>query len=502
MEESRPLDLDEPGAKLTAKQTCVRFCCVFFNVLSGFVNGYDICITTGILDDMDRDLKLCHDDGQISTCFAKEAVLSAVSLGALLSRLCCTNLAERFGRRAALFLADVLILTSLALQSGTRSISIFFVARGLVGMGMGLAFLITPIYLCEIAPRSSRGLFVCLNEVAVCVGCLAGLHISALDWMRQEWAWQKAVALAAVPAAVQLVFVCLLPESPRWYANRGDVDGVDRAIRALGLQAETQDLKAAARAAEGREDKSSCCWRHVSAWVDFKQPCSIAMGVASCNAFVGTLSVQAYAHDLLKLCQVEDPDTVLPLIGWMKLAGALLAMLASDSRLVGRRRLVIGGSLLCTLCDATLAVHLAFPNQFPPGLATASVVLRIFGWNAGYGGVAFVVISEVLPNAVRSHFAAQCQVVGSVIDTLIFQLFETMLFANSVATFVTFATINLISCLFAVCCLPDFRGQALEACAARTYGVLSEDVPNSPPVELPQVLGVQIGDRARDVKVL
>ena len=53
-------------------RTCVRFCCVFFNVLSGFVNGYDICITTGILDDMDRDLKLCHDDGQISTCFAKD----------------------------------------------------------------------------------------------------------------------------------------------------------------------------------------------------------------------------------------------------------------------------------------------------------------------------------------------------------------------------------------------------------------------------------------------
>ncbi len=52
----------------------IRCACLFFNVLSGLVNGYDICITTGILDFMDRDLVLCHDEREVSTCFLKDFV--------------------------------------------------------------------------------------------------------------------------------------------------------------------------------------------------------------------------------------------------------------------------------------------------------------------------------------------------------------------------------------------------------------------------------------------
>eukprot|EP00439_Symbiodinium_sp_Y106_P068667 s3189_g11.t1 len=59
-------------AKLQPRQWCVRFSCVFFNVLSGVVNGYDVCITTGILDSVDRDLQLCDTGGAVGTCFLKE----------------------------------------------------------------------------------------------------------------------------------------------------------------------------------------------------------------------------------------------------------------------------------------------------------------------------------------------------------------------------------------------------------------------------------------------
>ena len=54
------------------RRLLVRFFCVFFNVLSGLVNGYDICITTGILDSIDGDLQLCHKEAEVSTCFLKD----------------------------------------------------------------------------------------------------------------------------------------------------------------------------------------------------------------------------------------------------------------------------------------------------------------------------------------------------------------------------------------------------------------------------------------------
>ena len=79
-----------------------------------------------------------------NTSNVEEAVLSSVGLGALLSRVSCTGIADRFGRRAAIFAADMLIVTSIGLQSSTRSVGLFFLSRFLVGMGMGLAFVVTP----------------------------------------------------------------------------------------------------------------------------------------------------------------------------------------------------------------------------------------------------------------------------------------------------------------------------------------------------------------------
>ena len=156
-----------------------------------------------------------------NTSNVEEAVLSSVGLGALLSRVSCTGIADRFGRRAAIFAADMLIVTSIGLQSSTRSVGLFFLSRFLVGMGMGLAFVVTPTYLCEIAPQRRRGLFICLNEVAVCIGCLLGLHISSRSDTSSEWQWQNVVAIAAFPAAIQLVFVFTLPEKSKMACPSG-----------------------------------------------------------------------------------------------------------------------------------------------------------------------------------------------------------------------------------------------------------------------------------------
>ena len=423
-----------------------------------------------------------------NTSNVEEAVLSSVGLGALLSRVSCTGIADRFGRRAAIFAADMLIVTSIGLQSSTRSVGLFFLSRFLVGMGMGLAFVVTPTYLCEIAPQRRRGLFICLNEVAVCIGCLLGLHISSRSDTSSEWQWQNVVAIAAFPAAIQLVFVFTLPESPRWHALRGDIEALDRSVELLGLHSETAELKHLAENKDWDAQTSSqpmcesvcsSCRRRVEAWKEFKRPFLISLGLAAFTASIGSLAVQAYAYDLLKVCQVEDPASILPSIGWMKLAGAFVAMFASDSEKVGRRRLVITGSLLCTLCDAILAVHLAFPGLFPTHAAALCIVLRIFAWTAGYGGVQFLLISEILPSSVRSSFTGQCQAVASIIDILIFQVFESLLFSNTVATFVIFGSINLSSCLFAARFLPDLRGVALEANvgpgAKRAYNALEED---------------------------
>ena len=345
-------------------------------------------------------------------------MVSIVGIGALTSRVCCSQLADRLGQRSALLTTDALIVVALGLQSTTQRVELFFLARFLLGMGLGLAFVVTPTYLCEIAPKKHRGFFICLNEVAVCVGCLLGLHVSSHD--TSDWRWQQVVALAAVPAGLQLAFVLCLPESPRWYALRGDVERMQRSLKALGLESETIELKGLAAKGKDLELDNGCDQR--AQWVLHRRPLCLSLGVAGFTAAVGSIAVQAYAKDLLKLCHVEEPASVLPWIGWTKLAGALIAMTFSDSPRVGRRRLIIAGALLCMLCDVMLLTHLALPGRIGSAVAATCVVLRIFGWTAGCGGVQFLVISELLPSAVRSSFSGQVQAFASIIDVLLLQV--------------------------------------------------------------------------------
>ena len=112
--------------------------------------------------------------------------------------------------------------------------------------------------------------------------------------------------------------------------------------------------------------------------------------------------MQSYAYDILIVSGFSNPRNLLPLIGWMKLGGALVAMVLADTPCAGRRRLAMCGGLVCCACHTTLAVHLSSPGFLPKGFVCASFFCFIFFWNAGYGGIQFAATLEMLPNEVRS----------------------------------------------------------------------------------------------------
>jgi hypothetical protein len=206
----------------------------------------------------------------------------------------------------------------------------------------------------------------------------------------------------------------------------------------------------------------------------------LSLSVAFFTTASGIYAMQAYAFDILMFSGLQHPRKLLPIIGWMKLAGALAAMALADVPQVGRRRLALCGGFICCACDLVLVVRLASPSSLPPNVAAVALFAFIGFWNAGYGGVQFASTLEMLPNEVRSVWAGQIFAIIGVVEISIYQLFELLLFTDGTVTFALFGAINFCSALFACFVMPDLGGRSLEVSTADLTDVTTAEALRAP----------------------
>ena len=186
---------------------------VLFTVIGGFLFGYDTGVVSGAM-------VLIADDLELSSAY-EEMVVSATIAGALAGAGVSGWLSDRFGRRAAIIVSSLVFMAGAAAMALAPSISVLIVGRAIVGLGVGLASTVVPIYISECAPANFRGRLNVVNNVMVCVGQLcATLVDGAFASVPGGWRWM--LGLSALPAALQLLgFAALLPRSPRWLLKRG-----------------------------------------------------------------------------------------------------------------------------------------------------------------------------------------------------------------------------------------------------------------------------------------
>src|ERR1700758_3106628 len=145
-----------------------------------------------------------------------EIAASAILVGALLGAAAASMVGDRYGRKKSLMGSAVLFMITALAAAAANSIALFSVARLFCGLAIGLASVLTPIYIAEIAPSKNRGALVSLNQLGIVIGILvsflAGWGFSGLG--ENSWRWMLAVA--AVPSLVFFLGLFAISESPRW----------------------------------------------------------------------------------------------------------------------------------------------------------------------------------------------------------------------------------------------------------------------------------------------
>ena len=145
-------------------------------------------------------------------------VMSSAQIGCIFGAMLGGTICDLFGRKKALFFSSVLFGLSTIFTAFAPSIGVFNVFRIIGGLGVGLASIVSPMYIAEIAPSSIRGRLVTLNQFAICIGLLSAVIVSYFMSFHLGWRWM--FASQSIPILFFIGGLFVIPESPRWLVKK------------------------------------------------------------------------------------------------------------------------------------------------------------------------------------------------------------------------------------------------------------------------------------------
>lgn len=339
-------------------------------------------------------------------------VMSSALVGCLVGALLSGTLSDRFGRKKLLIFSALLFSLSALGTGASNSLNVFVAYRVLGGLGIGMASVLSPIYIAEMAPAKMRGRFVAVNQLTIVIGILLAQVINFLianpvpdgasDLMISEsWngqtGWRWMFWAETFFSAAFLLFAFFIPESPRWLYKAGKSEKALSILSRIGGEAYASNAE--------HEIRES--FVNDSAKIDFrelKKPkirriLVVGAVLAILQQWCGINTVFNYADEIFTAAGYGVSDMLMNvvLVGSVNFIFTIVAMQLIDR--VGRRFLMLLGY-------GGLAVIFAFfGGFFLMGLSGAIMLISVMVATSLYAmtlaPTTWVVLSEIFPNRIR-----------------------------------------------------------------------------------------------------
>ncbi|SOV06572.1 related to myo-inositol transporter [Ustilago sp. UG-2017a] len=184
--------------------------------LGGLQFGWDTGIASGMLVAIHVDLGHELSEGE------QELIVSATTVGAILGSIVAGRMADWLGRKRVMIGSGILFFLGALEQAASQVVRELVLGRVLVGLGVGMASMVVPTYLAEVAPTKVRGRIVGINSLLLTGGQVIAYLIDAAFYnLPHGWRWM--VLAGGIPAIFQLVGMIYLDESPRWLVAKGRI---------------------------------------------------------------------------------------------------------------------------------------------------------------------------------------------------------------------------------------------------------------------------------------
>jgi SP family myo-inositol transporter-like MFS transporter 13 len=163
------------------------------------------------------------------TTLDKSLITSSTSLFALLASPLTGLLADSLGRKRVILIADVLFISGALLQAFSYTVPLMIIGRSIVGAAVGSASFVVPLYISELAPSNWRGRLVVVSSLFITGGQVVA-YLVGWGFSGTLGGWRWMVGLGALPAAVQVLMLGALPETPRWLVKAGRKEVAKRVL--------------------------------------------------------------------------------------------------------------------------------------------------------------------------------------------------------------------------------------------------------------------------------
>lgn len=435
--------------------------------LGGFLFGFDTAVISGTIG-------LVTQQYQMGTAMQGWYVSSAL-LGCIAGVAVSGRAGDWLGRKKVMLAAAFLFAVSAigaAFSTGTISLISF---RLIGGLGIGIASVVCPMYLAELAPARIRGKLIAYYQLAITIGILvayfsnatiqsnSGDPLTGSTWsdliFRQE-SWRGMYAAGIIPALLFFLLIFFIPESPRWLSMKRFNDQAEAILMKLN-----DPVTAATEISNiSKEQQGATNNAFNEVWLaKYRKPLIIGISLAALSQFSGINAIIYYGPSILEKAGFRLGEALggQVTIGIVNTLFTLVAIFSIDHW--GRRPLLItgiGGAILSLLATAVLFAEHAASGW----LILTPVILFIACFAFSFGPVTWVIIAEIFPTKVRSSAVAISTMALWVANWLVGQFFPLLLNNTGPAvTFIVFAAFSALALFITVKMIPETKGQSLES---------------------------------------
>ena len=426
--------------------------------LGGLLFGYDTGVISGALLFLRTAFHLSN--------LLLGVVTSIALAGAACGAAVAGRLADRFGRRPTLMATALIFVLGAVVSALAPDLVILLAGRLLVGVGIGGASMLTPLYLAEIAPAKARGALVSCNQLAITLGILASYLIGYA--LSADGAWRWMLGLGGLPGVILAAGMVWLPETPRWLAGHGQAEGARAALHRLRGQGADIDAELAQLSddltptAQGRPESRL---GHRAA----RLPLIVGVGLAVFQQVTGVNTVIYFAPTIFQASGLSSASAAILAtagIGVVNVAMTVVAIWLVDR--VGRRPLLLWGlgGMGVSLC--LLALGFVLGKGPALGWLTAASLTAYIGFFAiGLGPVFWLLISEIFPTAVRARGMSAATIANWLSNLVVALTFLDLAhLMGHAGVFVLYAALTFGGFAFAFLLVPETKGVSLEAIGA------------------------------------
>ena len=419
----------------------------FISALGGYLFGFDFAVISGALPFLQKDFGL--------DAYWEGFATGSLALGAIVGCLIAGTLADKYGRKPGLLFAATIFAVSSLGMAFSPSRDFFIAARFAAGIGVGMASILSPLYIAEISPAGFRGRMVAINQLTIVLGILITNLVNFTLRNNGDEAWRTMFGLGAVPSLLFFMGALWLPESPRWLMKTGKEEKARKILQKIGNEfSANESLINIKRSLEGvtKINYSELFKKGIFATL------LVGIGLAVFQQLCGINTVFNYAPKIFQSIGASQDDQLLQtvFIGGVNLVFTLLAMLLVDK--LGRKPLMLIGAGGLSILYIVVAIILRSGSE-----TVSWFLLAAIGTYAmSLAPVTWVLISEIFPNKIRAAaISISVLCLWSAYFILVFTfpiLFKTL----GDKTFYIYSVVCIIGFLFVLFKVKETKGQTLE----------------------------------------